>query len=79
MSKTPTSELLRELSMSTNPVTRSSLADIVNNRVTALEGELKDVNEKAVEALESWGAYVPEYFQEKWDLQADIEQFRDKP
>jgi hypothetical protein len=41
------------------------------------EAELLEALKDAADAIEHWGAYVPEYFQSKHDLEADIDRARD--
>lgn len=48
----------------------------LEKKVNDLQNKLISTNNKAAEAVESWGADASEYLQEKWDLQSDIEQFR---
>jgi len=37
---------------------------------------LREKYEEAIDDIEEWGAYAPEYFQEKWELKECIEQHR---
>ena len=37
---------------------------------------LREKYEEAIDNIEEWGAYAPEYFQEKWKLKECIEQHR---
>ena len=37
---------------------------------------LREKYEEAIDDIEEWGAYAPEYFQEKWKLKECIEQHR---
>ncbi len=39
----------------------------------AREKVLRDALSQAAEDMEGWGSYAGEYFQEKWDLNGDIE------
>jgi hypothetical protein len=41
------------------------------------EAELLNALKDAADAIEHWGAYVPDYFQSKHDLKADIDRARD--
>jgi hypothetical protein len=41
------------------------------------EAELLEALKDAADAIEHWGAYVPDYFQSKHDLKADIDRARD--
>jgi hypothetical protein len=40
--------------------------------------EIAEWLEEAAEQIASWGAYASEYFQEKHDLSADVEEFRER-
>jgi hypothetical protein len=48
-----------------------------NARLIAAAPELLEALKDAADAIEHWGAYVPEYFQSKHDLEADIDRARD--
>jgi uncharacterized coiled-coil DUF342 family protein len=37
---------------------------------------LREKYKEAIDDIEEWGAYAPEYFQEKWKLKECIEQHR---
>ena len=42
------------------------------NEAVALNQELLHALKDATDAIEHWGAYASDYFQQKWDLQSDI-------
>jgi hypothetical protein len=52
-------------------VTAQSAAEELR-RLSALNGELLQALKDATDAIEHWGAYASDYFQQKWDLQSDI-------
>lgn len=37
---------------------------------------LREALAEAADSIEEWGAYASPYFQDKWDLQGDIDKFR---
>ena len=41
-------------------------------RLHAVNAELLEALKDAVNAIEHWGIYASDYFQQKWDLQSDI-------
>jgi hypothetical protein len=52
-------------------VTFEALAGENRELHTELE-RLRGALIEAADAIESWGAYAGEYFQQKWDLQGDV-------
>jgi hypothetical protein len=46
-------------------------------RLHELNQELLESLKDAADAIEHWGAYAPDYFKTKHDLQADIDRARD--
>ena len=46
-------------------------------RLYQVNQELLSALKDAADAVEHWGAYVPDYFQSKHDLEADIDRARD--
>ena len=41
-------------------------------RLYAVNAELLQALKDATDAIEHWGSYSSDYFQQKWDLQSDI-------
>lgn len=56
-----------------------SKADASTNealRLTAENERLREAMADAIECLGDWGAYAPDYFKEKWDLDGDLAHLR---
>ncbi len=41
-------------------------------RLHAVNADLLQALKEATDAIEHWGTYATDYFQQKWDLQSDI-------
>lgn len=50
--------------------------DALTQKVCEAITQREQLRADAVETVQSWGAYVSEYFQEKHDLKGDIERLR---
>lgn len=60
-------------------LTNDTTIESANNAAGMLEAEnarLRVALGRAADDIESWGAYASSYFQEKWNLQADIDAAR---
>ena len=54
-------------------------ADWVRNQILDLQADnsrLRRLLADAAEDIEHWGGYASPYFQDKWNLQADIDKYR---
>ncbi len=67
-------EALREAIewLETSPTTRDKLAAAELRRLHEVNAELVEALKEAIEAIDEWGAYASPYFQNKYDLQSDI-------
>ena len=62
------------------PVTMRKVHELMQAEIDELRSEnarLRVALGRAADDIESWGAYASSYFQEKWNLQADIYAARD--
>jgi hypothetical protein len=59
-------------------ITYENIAELVNlaERLAAMVEKQRNALEGAVDSIISWSAYADQYYQEKWNLQADIDAAR---